>query len=192
MSYFERPVLVMFTSIPGSGKSYFARQAAERMQAVRLCSDALRPAMFGSIEAWREAEANNGRQAMLGQLFGAMDYASTQILAAGNDLIYDTNTTKREYRSAEEKRAEKFGATAVVVHIETPYEVALKRGQDREEQPDQNRHNEEVMRGLIDRMKAETDPFDPAERVVNLDGQVPFEEQFTSFENQVKELLHGK
>lgn len=190
MSYFERPVLIMFTSLPGSGKSYFARQAAERMRAVRLSSDAFRPAMFGSVESWREAEERFGRQAMLDQLFGAMDYASEQILLAGDDLIYDTNTNKRAYRRAEEERAERFGAVAVAIQLEVPYEVALQRGQDREEQADQHRNDEAGMRELIARIQAETDPFENSELVVRLDGQAPFNEQFASFETQVKRLIH--
>jgi predicted kinase len=189
MSYFDRPILVMFTSIPGSGKSYFARQAAERMGAVRLSSDAFRPAMFGSVEAWREAEEKFGRRPMLNQLFGAMDYASEQVLLAGNDLMYDTNTNKREYRRVQDQRAHKSGAVAIVIQLEVPYEVALQRGQDREEQADQRRKDEAGMRELIDRIQSETDSFDADERVISLDGQKPFVEQFAEFEKQVKELL---
>ncbi len=192
MSYFEQPVLILFTSIPGSGKSYFARQAADRMHAIRLSSDAFRPAIYGSVEAWREAEQKNGRPAMLKQLFGAMDYAAQQILLPGADLIYDTNTNGRELRRAQEVMAKKFGAAPIVVHLEVPYEVALRRGQDREEQADQRRKDEAGMRELIDRIQSATDPFDSDELVVSLDGQKPFDEQFVDFEVQVKELLHGQ
>lgn len=189
MSYFERPVLVMFTSMPGSGKSYFARQAAERMKAVRLSSDALRPAMRGSIEAWKEAEAIAGKETMHKQLFGMMGYVRDQVLAAGCDLIYDTNTNKRALRKAGMEQAVKFGATPVIVRLEVPYEVALQRGQEREEQADQRQHTEDGMRNLIDRIQDNTDPFDVSEPVVTLDGQKPFEEQFAEFERQAKEIV---
>ena len=184
--------MVLFTSIPGSGKSYFARQAAERMRAVRLSSDAFRPAIYGSVEAWREAEKENGRPTMLKRLFGAMDYASEQILLTGADLIYDTNTNRRELRKAQGEKARKYGAVPIVVRLEVPYEVALQRGQDREEQADQRRKDEAGMRELIDRIKSVTDPFESDELVVNLDGEKPFDEQFIEFEKQVRKLFRGQ
>lgn len=182
----------MFTSIPGSGKSYFARQAAERMGAVRLSSDAFRPAMYGSVEAWREAESSEGRPVMLKRLFGVMDYAADEVLSAGVDLIYDANTNRRQLRKAQEDTAHRLRATPVVVHLEVPYEVALKRGQSRQEQADQRQQDEAGMRELIERIRQNTDPFDPEEYVVHLDGQDSFEVQFAEFEAQVQGFLRSK
>lgn len=85
MSYFEQPLLVTFTSIPGSGKSYFARQAAERMNAARLSSDALRGAIFGSLDAYYTDTERLGKARTLEYVFGAMDYAAEQLLTSGQE-----------------------------------------------------------------------------------------------------------
>ena len=189
MSYFDRQILVVFTSIPGSGKSYFARHLADHIGAIRLSSDALRPAMYGSVKAWQEAEAVDGRPIMLKRLFDTMDYMTDQVLAAKVDLIYDANTNRHELRRAKAKTARAHGAVLIIVHLDVPYEVALQRGQDREEQDDQRRKDEPGMRALIDRIQAATDPFEPDEPVVHLDGQAPFSDQFAEFERQVNSLL---
>lgn len=181
----------MFTSIPGSGKSHFARQAAQRMCAVRLSSDALRPAMLGSMESWYQAVDKNGRPKMLEQLFGAMDYVSEQVLAAGADCIYDSNMNKRDHREKQAERARRHNAIPTIVSLEVPYEVALRRGQEREEQADQRRKSEAQMRELIERIQNGTDPFGSSELVVRLDGQKSFNEQFADFEAQAAELLNG-
>jgi len=189
MSHFDRPVLVMFTSIPGSGKSYFARQAAVRMGAIRLSSDAIRLAIFGSLDAYRQEADRLGKERVLEYVFGAMGYAGDQILGNKQDLIYDTNTNRRLLRDKTAERAHRSQAVPIIVHIEVPDEVAMRRGQEREELPDSRRKTAESMRELIDRIQAGTDPFGDDESVVNLDGMAPFEEQFADFESQVKEIV---
>jgi predicted kinase len=189
MSYYKKPLLIIFTSSPGSGKSYFSRQAAKKMNAVRLSSDALRVGMFGSIEATHALEDKLSKIEVLNYLFGAMDYAAEQVLMTGQDVFYDANSNKRIHRSAQEDRAAKYGAIPVVVRLTVPYEVALRRGQEREELPDQRKKTEESMRELIQRIQSNTDEPGADENVIELDGQAPFEKQFAEFERRVGEIL---
>lgn len=88
MSYFKRQIVVMFTSSPGSGKTYFSRQTAERLGAVRLASDSMRRAIFGSIEEDTRMKQLLGCPTALSYVFNAMGYSAQQVVSAGNDLIY--------------------------------------------------------------------------------------------------------
>lgn len=43
----KRQLLVMMLGVPGSGKSFFARQLADSLGFVRVSSDAIRTRLFG-------------------------------------------------------------------------------------------------------------------------------------------------
>lgn len=189
MSYFKQQILVIFTSSPGSGKTYFSRQATERLGAVRLTSDSMRRAIFGSTNEHERIKEVLGRPTVLSYVFNAMDYSAEQVVSAGHDLIYESNNNKRDQRRHAQELANKCGAAVIVVHLEVPYDVAMKRIQEREDASDSRPFDEQGARELLDRIQSNTDPFDNDELVVNLDGQLPFDEQFAEFERQVKELI---
>ena len=189
MSYFEKQIIVMFTSIPGSGKTYFSRRLAERIGAIRFNSDSMRRAIFGSADEHERIKEILGRPTVLSYVFNSMDYSAEQVVSVGHDLIYESNNNKLENRHNIQKLADKYDAVAVVVKLDVPYEVAARRIQEREWANDSQPRDEQGARELIDRILSNTDPFDDNEIVVNLDGQLPFDEQFVEFERQVKKMI---
>lgn len=124
-----RPLLVVFLGFPGSGKTYFARRLAERLPAVTFNSDALRVAMFGSIENM-ERISQSDRSRLYDDVFGAMNYATRQVLEAGCSVVFDAQQTKRGDRRRVEELAKESGAIPVLVWIKTSRETALRRGQE--------------------------------------------------------------
>lgn len=189
MNYFKQQIIVTFTSSPGSGKTYFSRQATERLGAVRLNSDSMRRAIFGSADEHERIKEILGRPTVLSYVFNSMDYSAEQVVSAGHDLIYESNNNKREHRQHTQKLASEYGAVSITVHLEVPYDIALKRIQEREHASDSRPLDEQGARELLDRIQSNTDPFDDDELIVNLDGQLPFDEQFAEFERQVKKLI---
>lgn len=183
----NRPLIIVFLGFPGSGKTYFARQLAEKLQAVTLNSDALRLSMFGSLERIEEIRRRN-RSRLYADVFGAMDYAARQALLAGHSVIYDAQQTKRENRRGIEEIAKETGAIPVLVWMKTDPEVALKRGQEREARADSHQYTEEKMRYLIDRFDEVTDLPEPDENVIEISGELPFEEQYDIFAKGVEAL----
>lgn len=189
MSYFEQPILMLLLGPAGSGKSYFARNMAEKINAVRINGDSMRIAMFGSREEIEKIHNSDNRNILNSYTFGGLDYVAEQILCRGYDVVYDAHHNKRHDRRALEKIAEKNKAMALVVWIKTPYDVALQRGQSREDTIDQRRLSEEKMRDVMDRHLATTEEPDDSERVILIGGQKPFDEQFVDFQNQVRVFL---
>ena len=149
----------------------------------------MRHALFGSADEHERIKKLLGRTTVLSYVFNAMDYSAEQVISAGNDLIYESNNNKRINRRYIQELAYKYGAIPIVVHLEVPYDVALKRIQEREHACDSMPRDEQSSRELIDRIQSNTDPFDDNELVVKLDGQMPFDEQFAEFERQVKYLI---
>jgi predicted kinase len=178
--------LFMSLGHPGSGKTYFTTRLAEKLGAVRLNSDALRMYMFGSHAEAKEFDKQTGR---LGQvIFEALDYATVQILKSGTSVIYDVQQNERDIRDKTSKLGSDNGAIPVILWVKTPVDVALQRGQDRDLTPDQQKHDYETMRALIEKhMKLIEFPGED-EHVITIDGTVSFEEQYASFGHQLARL----
>ena len=56
----DQQLLVMMIGIPGSGKSFFARQLTEKLNAERLNMDLLRRELFGTQNRWEYKELIKG------------------------------------------------------------------------------------------------------------------------------------
>lgn len=178
----NQPLLVMFLGYPGSGKSFFARQLADKLQAVRLNGDSMRIALFKTVEA---IEAHPNKNTLNTQTFGAIDYAVSQVLKAGHSVVYDAHHNKRSIREALEKLALDYQAKPVVVWIKTPREIALLRGTDREAADDSRQMTKEKMLESMNRHMANFDEPSESECVIEIDGTIPFELQFEIFRQHI-------
>jgi predicted kinase len=176
----KKQILIMMLGHPGSGKSYFTRQLAPTLDAVRFNGDHMRVGMFKDPRlATREDNP---------KVFGAIEYAVEEVLRAGHSVVYDAQHNQRIHRKRLEELAAKHGAESVVVWVKAPMEVALKRGVEREELPDQRRKTEEQMRASIEFFMDALEAPEPDERLIEIDGTIPFEEQLKSFNDQLAAL----
>jgi len=179
----------MFLGVPGSGKSFFARQLAENINAVRLNGDSMRLAIFGSLEEIEKVYHSEDRQRVNSYVFNAIDYAVRQVLSHGDSVVYDAHHNKRSIRAELEQLAAKCGAVPVVVWIKTPYEVALNRGQQREATEDQRQLSEEKMLESMNRHAASMDAPVKGENSIEISGELPFEQQYAIFERELDLIL---
>lgn len=182
----NKQMLIMFLGYPGSGKSHFARQLSEKLKAVRLNGDSMRIALFKTAEA---IEAHPDKTVLHQQTFGAIDYATEQILKAGYSVVYDAHHNRRSIREGLEKLADQYDALPLVVWVKTPYSIALERGQTREASADSRQLSEEKMRASMERHMANFDEPVGSEFVIVIDGTADFGVQFESFQTQVQQFL---
>lgn len=182
-----KPLLIMFLGYPGSGKSYFARQLAERINAVRLNGDSMRIALFKTVDA---INSHPDKKHLNEQTFNAIDYSVAQILKAGHSVVYDAHHNKRGIREGLEALANEYSATPIVVWVKTPHEVALKRGQTREAAADTRNMSEEEMLASMNRHMANFDEPYETEKVIVIDGTASFTEQYDSYITQLERLLN--
>lgn len=187
MSNNEQPLLIVMLGHAGSGKSYFARQLAEAESFIRLSSDAMRFALTGSSEAIRLFED----KAMLNaHTFRSIDYATRQVLLAGETVIYDSNFNKKAIRAEYATLAEECGAKLVVVWVKAPRDIAITRGLERDEQEDQRKHADVASaEETVDKHIHNTDEPDSSEHVIVIDGTAPFSKQIVEFKDGLRGLL---
>ncbi len=176
----EMPLLIMFIGFPGSEKTYFARKLAERIHAVTFNSDAMRISMFKSLNRIEQLRKEDNTR-LYQDVFGAMDYAAAQVLRAGYHVVFDAQMAKRRDRQHLETLAKQCGAKTILVWIKTDPDVAMKRGQVRVCSDDSHPYHATKMKMLINRFPTTTELPDKSEKHVIIDGELEFEEQYSTF-----------
>lgn len=113
-----KPLLVMLYGYPGSGKTFFARQLVEHVQAAHLHSDRIRGELF---ETPRYDKEEND---VVEQL---MDYMTGEFLNAGMSVVYDVNAMRVNQRRVLRDMARKFKAEPLLVWFQMDPESAFAR-----------------------------------------------------------------
>lgn len=179
----------MFVGIPGSGKTTFARQLAKELPAVILNSDSMRLGMWKTLDDIQRTHKNPEERRHANQLtFGAMNYATKQILMAGDNVLYDSNANHKWERQEKHDIASETGTISVVIRISVPYELSLRRVQEREVTHDQRRMSLERAVEVLERFTNEIEEPTPNERVITIDGAMPFNEQLRLFRQQLVQV----
>jgi hypothetical protein len=88
-----------------------------------------------------------------------------------------------------EKLAEKHDAVPVVVWVKTPRGIANRRAVEREEATDSPKFDFDKVQEITMRHLANFDEPESDEKVISIDGMVPFEEQVASYNKQLKSIL---
>ena len=184
----NKPLLIVFLGFPGSGKTYFSKRLAKQLKAITFNSDALRLSMFGSLETIEQIRSQDHSRLYI-DVFGAMNYASKQTLISGYSVIYDAQMTKRIDRIRMEKLAEETGAIPILVWVKTSREAAYRRGQERNDSDDSIKYSAEKIMYLVDRFDDVTDLPEATENIIEIDGEIDFNEQFKSFLSQLNRYL---
>lgn len=186
----NKPIIVGFLGLPGSGKTTFARQLARKLDGVVLTADAARMSMWGSREAIDATRTTPEERKYSNQLvFGALNYAAKQIASAGHSVIFDAIMSYRHEREEKYDLAQELDVHAVLVRIKVPYEVSLRRMQEREPADDQRQFSAEKAAGVLEHFSSELQEPTDDEPVIYIDGEAPFEEQYAHFIESCEKLL---
>lgn len=174
----QKPLVITFLGPIGSGKSYFAKQLSEKLQIVRFNSDAIRQAMG---DEWSEEAVR--------KVAGALDYVVEQVLRNHQSVIYDTaRFNKLDARQALRAIAEKTHAEVVLVWVESPRDVVVDRVTSREPSSEHLRFTNEEAEQILERHDRAFVPPQDDEMCIKIDGTESFNEQYQSFQEQLKQL----
>jgi predicted kinase len=113
-----KPVFVVVSGLPGTGKSYFCRRLAERLPSVILESDALRRVLF-PLPSYSLPES--------AQLFKAIRLLIERLLGKGVSLILDATNLSERYREYLYSIADHLAVKLILVRVEAPLSVVKER-----------------------------------------------------------------
>lgn len=116
--YPTKPFLLLFYGYPGAGKTYFARQLCENIQAAHLQADRIRGELF---ENPRYDKQEND---IISQL---MNYMTEEFLNAGLSVAYDVGALRVKQRRALYTLAYRCHAQPLLVWFQMDAETAFAR-----------------------------------------------------------------
>lgn len=117
-----KPVLVVISGLPGTGKSYFSSKLAERLPCAIVETDAMRKALFPSPN--HSARESN-------RLFRACHLLIEQLLRKGIPIILDATNLVESHRERLYHIADRLQVKLIIVRAEAPLELVRQRLQNR-------------------------------------------------------------
>jgi len=119
-----KPVFIVVSGLPGTGKSYFCRRLAQKLPVVILESDTLRKALFSS-PSYSLQESS--------RLFRACHLLIERLLKRGTSLILDATNLSEGHREHLYAIADRLDVKLVLVRVEAPPKVVYDRLKARQE-----------------------------------------------------------
>ena len=157
-----RPVLVLLSGLPGSGKSYFCRElAGVAPSLVVLESDTLRAILFSDPT---HGGAENAR------LFPALHRLLERLLRQGQHVAVDATNLRRRNRRMLYDIAERVGALLLIIETTAPEDVIRQRLSQREADIEAGRSSEDNSNAgneVYDRMARSAQPIRRERVIVN-------------------------
>ncbi|MDB5184494.1 MAG: hypothetical protein JWN38_302 [Candidatus Saccharibacteria bacterium] len=174
-----KPFLLMLYGYPGAGKTYFARQFAENVQAAHVQSDRIRNELF---ENPRHDKQENEVVAQL------MDYMTEEFLSAGLSVIYDVNAMRASQRHQLREFARKHKVQPVVVWFQVDADTAFARSQKRDRRRADDKYATAWDRPTYNKMIGYMQNPMPSEDYVVISGKHLYNTQQNSAISKLREL----
>lgn len=138
----DKPVLICLYGIPGSGKSYLARNLSSSIQMAHVSADRIRNELFQQPRY--DAQEN-------AVVLHLMNYMTEEFLAAGVGVVYDVNAMRAGQRRALRELARKHHADYVLIWLQTDADSAFARTQKRDRRTADDRYAQPLNRVSFDR-----------------------------------------
>ncbi len=113
-----KPVLIVVSGLPGTGKSHFCMKLAERIPFLIVQSDALRKVLFPS-PTYTSLESS--------RLFRAIHYLIEGLLKRGVSLVLDATNLSEQHRERLYNIADRLNARLILVRVEAPSNLVHER-----------------------------------------------------------------
>ncbi|HEX8763136.1 MAG TPA: ATP-binding protein [Candidatus Saccharimonadales bacterium] len=139
----NKPLLILLYGYPGAGKTYFARQLAENLQAAHVHGDRIRSELFEQPRYDREEND------VISHL---MEYMTGEFLNADMSVIYDTNAMRLSQRRELRDMARRAGAKTLLIWFQIDTESAYTRATKRDRRRADDKYSPAIDRPTFDRL----------------------------------------
>lgn len=128
----KKPILITLFGYPGSGKTYFAKNLTEYIQAVHISTDKLRNELFTRPRFDKEENSVVNHLA---------HYMTEEFLSAGVSVIYDGNCDRAVKRQALREIAKKYKATYALIWFQIDKDSAFARMKNRDKRRSEDKYS---------------------------------------------------
>lgn len=179
----NKPLLIMLYGFPGAGKTYFARQFCENVQAAHVQGDRIRSELFENPRYDKEENQ------VVSQL---MNYMTEEFLNAGISVVYDTNASRAIQRHAMREVARKAGAKPLLVWFQVDAESSYFRSNKRDRRKADDKYSVALNRQMFDAQAGQMQNPVSTEDYIVISGKHTFPTQYAAVSHKLRELgLYG-
>ena len=122
-----KPIVIMMSGLPGTGKTFFSRRLAEKLPLIIIESDRIRKTLFPK-PAYTPAENT--------KVFQFVNQRIEELLKDGVSVIFDATNLEERHRRSVYRIAEKWGVRLLIIKAEAPVGLVRKRLNKRISKPD--------------------------------------------------------
>ncbi|MDB5166311.1 MAG: hypothetical protein JWM37_383 [Candidatus Saccharibacteria bacterium] len=174
-----KPLLIMLYGCPGSGKSFFARQFSEKVQAAHLQTDRIRYELFD------QPRYDKQENDVVNQL---AHYMAGEFLQAGLTVVYDMNAMRISQRRLLRDLARKAHAVPVLVWLQIDGDTAYHRTTQRDRRRADDKYSMQFDKPTFQKLLINSQNPEPAEDYVVISGKHVFNTQFSAVMKRLHEL----
>jgi predicted kinase len=169
----------MLYGFPGAGKTYFARQLCDHLQAAHIQGDRIRGELF------ENPQYDKDENQVIAQL---MDYMTGEFLGAGISVVYDTNAMRSVQRRQLREVARKENAQPVLIWFQIDHESAIVRVTKRDRRRSDDKFAMPLDRATFDRIAGGMQNPEINEEYIVISGKHTFNTQLSAFMKRLREL----
>lgn len=167
-----KPILVLLYGMSGSGKTFFARQLTEQLQAAHLQADRIRSELF------EKPSFNKEENHIVASL---MAYMTGEFLHSGVSVVFDMNVPRVSQRRALRNLATKNKAETVLVWFQVDPDTAFNRAARRDRRTADDHYAQDMTPELFRSQLASLQNPDATEKFVVVSGKHVFNMQKNAF-----------
>lgn len=175
----SKPLFIMLYGFPGAGKTYFARQLCEHLQAAHVQADRIRAELF---EKPRYDQQEN---AIIAQL---TSYMAGEFLSAGISVVYDMNAMRSGQRHAMRDLARRMHAEPLVVWFQIDMESSFTRSMKRDRRKADDKYSMPMDRSTFESIVGHMQNPASTEEYIVVSGKHLFSTQLSATMKRLREL----
>ena len=174
----NKPLLILLYGFPGSGKTYFARQLTDVLEAAHVQGERIRGELFETPRYDREENS---------VIEHLMDYMTGEFLNAGMSVVYDTNAMRLSQRRAMRDLARKSKVETVLIWFQIDADSAFARATKRDRRKADDKYTPGIDRATFDRLAGGMQNPSNEDYIV-ISGKHTFNTQLSAFMKRLGEL----
>ncbi|HSW37174.1 MAG TPA: ATP-binding protein [Candidatus Saccharimonadales bacterium] len=174
-----KPFLLLLYGFPGAGKTFFARQLCERLQAAHVQGDRIRAELF------EKPRYDKQEDDIVTQL---MNYMTSEFMNTGTSVVYDTNVTRLRQRRALRDLARQAHAEPLLIWMQIDPESALAREQKRDRRRADDKYAAELEQSDFNGIAGHMQNPGLTEDYVVISGKHSFASQYNAVIRKMREL----